>query len=230
MQDPEGNVIELFERDPLEETGDPPTRPEVPSTVRSMTISVPDLKQARKTYVQGLGLVVLNDFKLHDREHEALWGLANADCKRLLLKGRNFLVELVQYIDPKPEPWPENYCISHQGYMNIAFGFRDKTSYSAALDRAVIFDVKPNAKPLDIGAAQVMYLTDQNGFSVEMLHARKSFWSLTGYKPRSTFFARQFGCARQVACKILKWLNGRASTKLKPGGNRKRSNSATKTR
>ncbi len=57
IKDPEGNVIELFERDPLDGDSKALIRPKIPATVRSMTTSVPDLQQARKTYVDALGLV-----------------------------------------------------------------------------------------------------------------------------------------------------------------------------
>jgi catechol 2,3-dioxygenase-like lactoylglutathione lyase family enzyme len=138
IKDPEGNVIELFEQDPLEGDSKALTRPKIPATVRSMTISVPDLQQARKTYVEALGLIALDSsVTLHEQEHEDLWGLAGANCKRLLLRGGDFLVELVQYLDPEPKPWPQNYSICDQGYMNIVLGFSDKVSYDAAFEQAI---------------------------------------------------------------------------------------------
>jgi hypothetical protein len=35
----------------------------------------------------------------------------------------------------------------------------------------------------DIGVFRVMYVNDPAGFSVEMLYARKPFWSLSGFNP-----------------------------------------------
>lgn len=70
--------------------------------------------------------------------------------------------------------------------MNIAFGFSDKATYDIAFEKAISGGMRPNGKPLDIGIIRVMYVTDPNGFSVEMLYARKAFWSLSGYKKRSS--------------------------------------------
>lgn len=185
IKDIEGNVIELFEKDPLDDDRKSLVRPKVPATVRSMTISVPDLQQARKTYVDALGLIALDSATLHEKKHEDLWGLAGANCRRLLLRSGEFLLELVQYLDPEPQPRPLDHSICDQGYMNIALGFSDKSSFDAAFKQAIAGGMKSNGKPVDLGIVRVMYITDPNGFSVEVLYARKAFWSLSGYKPRS---------------------------------------------
>ena len=100
LQDPEGNWVEILERDPttLVEGMDPcVARPELLAATRFMRVSVPDLQRARETFVDAMGLSAVEDFALHAPEHEALWGLEGAQTETALLRGRNFLVELVQY-------------------------------------------------------------------------------------------------------------------------------------
>ena len=56
--------------------------------VRSVRVSVPDLAIARQSYVDALGLEVVEDRQLHTPEDEAMWGLAGAEADSLLLRVR----------------------------------------------------------------------------------------------------------------------------------------------
>lgn len=190
VRDPEGNWIEILERDPLDDIAGAAygiVRPELGAVVRFMRVSVPDLKRARETYVDALGLVEVADGALHSDEDEALWGLPGASTDTLLLRGSNFLVELVQYLDPEPAPRPAGYQICDQGVMNIALGFRTPAQFDAAFARATGHGLRPNGKPVDIGIFRVMYVNNADGFSVEMLCARPSLWSLSGFSPGGAY-------------------------------------------
>ncbi|NCF19742.1 MAG: hypothetical protein GWP63_15990 [Haliea sp.] len=185
VADPEGNLVEIYERDPL--SGDDTAtgkilRPEVPAVVRTMRVSVPDLADARRAYVEALGLQVVEDRQLHTPEDEAMWGLAGAQAYSLLLRADNFLLELVEYHSPEPSPWPDGYRIADQGFMNIAFGYRGRREYDDAFAHATSHGMTPNGKVTDIGVFRVMYVNDPHRFSVEMLYARKAFWWLSGFK------------------------------------------------
>jgi catechol 2,3-dioxygenase-like lactoylglutathione lyase family enzyme/uncharacterized protein YndB with AHSA1/START domain len=186
VADPEGNLVEIRERDPLRDL-DPGTadvlRPEVPAVVRSMRVSVPSLAQARETYVEALGLEPVEDYALHSPRDEEMWGLAGAEVDSLLLRAGNFLVELVEYRSPQPAPRPEGYRICDQGFMNIALGYRDRHDYDRAFALATDRGMAPNGDVTDIGVFRVMYVNDPAGFSVEMLYARRPFWSLSGFNP-----------------------------------------------
>jgi catechol 2,3-dioxygenase-like lactoylglutathione lyase family enzyme/uncharacterized protein YndB with AHSA1/START domain len=186
VADPEGNLVEIRERDPLCDMSSGSVdvlRPEVPAVVRSMRISVPSLSDARKTYVDALGLQPVEDFVLHSPKDEKMWGLAGAEVESLLLRAGNFLVELVEYRSPQPAPWPEDYRICDQGFMNIALGYRDRHEYDRAFAAATDRGLVPNGRVTDIGVFRVMYVNDPAGFSIEMLYARKPFWSLSGFNP-----------------------------------------------
>ena len=111
--DPEGNWIEILERDPLAGIRDCNSgivRPELGSTVRFMRISVPDLARARHTFVTALGLSEISDRTLHTPEHESLWDLPGAACETVLLGGENFLIELAAYQSHDPQPRPDDHA------------------------------------------------------------------------------------------------------------------------
>ena len=186
LQDPEGNWVEVLERDPMTqiEGADPCiVRPELQSATRFMRVSVPSLDETRDAFVEAMGLSVVEDFQLHTPEHEALWGLEGARTKTALLRSRNFLVELVEYQSHEPKPRPEGYQICDQGFMNIALGFRETSDFDSAFKHATSNGMTPNGDPVDAGLFRVMYVNDPQGFSVEMLAARKALWSLSGFNP-----------------------------------------------
>lgn len=182
VKDPEGNWVEILERDPCSWAPEP-VRPEIPVTVRRLTVSVPDLDRAQAAWVGGLGLDMLNEKHDYKNERTALWGLRDATCERAQLHGQNFIIELFSYIDPEPRPWPEGYRICDQGFMNVAIGFKQSADFEQRLEHSKNHNYHPNGEPLDIAVFRVMYVNDSDGFSVELLHARPAFWSLSGFTP-----------------------------------------------
>lgn len=183
VRDPEGNFLELMEDDPLKGLGLPKARPEVPVTVRAVTLSVPDLAQARRTWMEAFGLAEAAGVALHGPEHEFLWGLEGAEGDAVLLDGGEMLLELVQYRNPPGRLRPEGWRICDQGIMNVALGFRSGREFDQAFERACKGGCRPNGVPLDIGLFKVMYVTDRQGFSVELLYPRPWAMGLTGFKP-----------------------------------------------
>jgi catechol 2,3-dioxygenase-like lactoylglutathione lyase family enzyme len=187
LQDPEGNWIEIMERDPITrvEGADPcVVRPELLTATRFIRLSVPDMEASVERFVNVMGLSRVDDLQLHTPEHEAMWGLPGASTRATLLRGINFLVEVVQYLDPEPKPWPPGYQISDQGYMNFAIGYRSSREFDRHFEHVKRGGFRPNnPSPVDIGIFRVMYVNDPDGFSVEMLNARKALWSLTGFNP-----------------------------------------------
>jgi len=191
VTDPEGNLVEILERDPLAAAdGSSPgtVRPDIPALARYVRVSVPDLAQARRTFAHALGLAEAPQLRLHTADDEARWGLAGAEAESLVLRAGNFLLELVEYRSPAPRPLPPDYRLSDLGFMNIALGLRDTQSWYRAYARATTRGMTANGKVLDIGIFRVMYVNDPDGFSVELLQARRPFWRLSGFLPsrRST--------------------------------------------
>jgi hypothetical protein len=62
-------------------------------------------------------------------------------------------------------------------------GFRETPEFDREFERAVANGMTPNGEPVDMGLFRVMYVNDPQGFSFEMLNARKALWSLSGFNP-----------------------------------------------
>jgi short-subunit dehydrogenase/catechol 2,3-dioxygenase-like lactoylglutathione lyase family enzyme len=186
VRDPEGVLIELMEDDPRapEPRGRP--RPGLGAVARSVTLSVPDLERSRRLFAGTLGLEPANGLDLHGPEHEALWGLDGARRESLLLWADDVLVELVHYTEPAGRPWPPGYRISDQGLLNIAFGFRRRAEFEAAHRRCLEAGLSANGPPLRLGAWSVVYVNDDQGFSVELLHVEPWYERQMGFRPRAT--------------------------------------------
>jgi len=204
VKDPEGNLVEILECDPLS-SAPTPFRPEVPVTARRMTVSVPDIDRAEEAWVDGLGLSVLEARHDYQGARTALWRLPNAQAQRVLLDGGNFVVELLQYLKPEPKPRPEGYQICDQGFMNIAVGFRESVDFDRRLQQCQGKGFRPNGETLDVGMFRVMYVNDSDGFSVELLHARPALWSLSGFNPGVAYleFEQWINAPKEVIWPII---------------------------
>jgi catechol 2,3-dioxygenase-like lactoylglutathione lyase family enzyme len=184
VRDPEGVLIELMEDDPRAGSPRRRPRPEIPVAARSVSLSVPDLERSRRFFVDVLGLGVANGLELHRAEHDALWGLGGSRRSSLVLAARDFLVELVEYADPVGRPWPRGYRISDQGLLNVAFGFRSRRHLATAYERCKRAGHEGNSRPLSLGAWTVVYVSDDQGFSVELLHVAPWYVGRMGFRPR----------------------------------------------
>jgi short-subunit dehydrogenase/catechol 2,3-dioxygenase-like lactoylglutathione lyase family enzyme len=186
LRDPDGVLVELMDEDPRAPAERPRLRPEIPAVARAVTLSVPDLERSRRFFVDVLGLSVANGVELHRPEHEALWGLEGARSDRMCLWAEDFVVELAAYSDPEPKRWPGGYRISDLGLLNIAFGFRDRAGFDEAVRRCRQAGFEGNGPPLHLGAWSVIYVNDDQGFSVELLHVEPWYERQMGFRPRPT--------------------------------------------
>src|ERR671935_1178205 len=186
LRDPEGVLIELMEEDPRGPEPRQRQRQRAAAVTRSVTLSVPDLEPSARFFGQVLGLDAADGVVLHGPEHEALWGLDGASRESLLMWADDFLVEFVRYLDPIGRPWPPGYRISDQGIVNIAFGFQERTQFEAAHERCLEAGFRGNGPPLRLGAWSVVYVNDEQGFSVELLHIEPWYERQMGFRPRPT--------------------------------------------
>ena len=157
VRDPEGVLIEIVEEDIRATTPRARPRPEVPSVVRFVSATVPDLDRSRAFFVDGMGLEVAPDGLLHGPEHEALWGLAGARSRSLALWPDDMPLELVEYGDPVGRPWPAGYYVSDQGLLNVAFGYRTRGELVRALGAAKSAGARQNWMILDLLNWGVVY-------------------------------------------------------------------------
>ncbi len=186
LRDPDGVLVELMDDDPRSDEPRERPRPEIGAVARAVTLSVPDLERSRQFFADVLALPVAEGLELHSPEHDSLWGLEGATRERICLWADDFLVELVSYSDPAGRPWPEGYRISDLGLLNIAFGFRNRSEFDEACRRCADAGVEGNGPPLHLGAWSVVYVNDDQGFSVELLHVEPWYEGQMGFRPRST--------------------------------------------
>jgi short-subunit dehydrogenase/catechol 2,3-dioxygenase-like lactoylglutathione lyase family enzyme len=186
VRDPEGVLIELMEDDPRATAPRGRPRPRLESVTRSVTLSVADLERSRRLFTEVLGLEAAEGPRLHGPEHEALWGLEGAQRDSLELWADDMLVELVSYTDPEGRPWPPGYRISDQGLLNVAFGFRERAEFETAHRRCLEAGLRANGPPLRLGPWSVVYVNDDQGFSVELLHVEPWYERQMGFRPRPT--------------------------------------------
>ncbi len=166
VRSPDGVYVEIMEEDPLPQA-EGSERPGCPVAVRSVTLSTPDF-DASVAYLSAVNGKGPEEIALHTPEHEALWGLAGASCRRAVFRSGDVLVEVVQYLDPVGRPWPRDYRICDQGILNICYGQRSRADHTTVYQRALDFGARPNRKPFHFDRGGVVYISDQLGFSVEV--------------------------------------------------------------
>ncbi|MFJ4866398.1 VOC family protein [Streptomyces sp. NPDC088748] len=180
LRDPEGVLIEIMEDNAPTTTI---TRPGVPVATRFVTLSVFDLEEARQQWLDAFDLEEDDAGALHDAEHETLWGLSGARRRTSVLRAGDRMIELVQYLDPPPNPRPAGYRISDQGLLNIAMGSRSQSTTERAWERLGRYCGEGNFLDLG-GAGAVGYTTDQQGFSIELLAANPAWDDVKGFQPQ----------------------------------------------
>lgn len=181
VRNPEGVFIEIMEDDPLRgRTRD--ARPDCRVAARSVTLSVADLEKSKRYFMGALGMSV-SAATLRRPEHEALWGLDGATTRSVVLDAGNVLVELVQYLDPVGKPWPEGHRISDQGILNVAFGYRRMRDMMQSYRRSRTAGARPNGFPLHVVNWGVVYVNDEQEFSVELLWVNPRWDARMGFVP-----------------------------------------------
>ncbi|MXP19830.1 hypothetical protein GIY30_00435 [Gordonia sp. HNM0687] len=168
VKDPDGILLELMEDDPrVEGMG---ARPDSPAVARFVTLSVPDLAEARRTWVDVMGLPEV-DLALHDTEHEKLWSLDGSTRESFVVRSGDAFLEVVQYLDPIGKPWPTGYHISDIGILNIALGLPDRASLDALVEKGRPHGIEPNTTKGTVVDKfwYASYVNDPLGFSIELL-------------------------------------------------------------
>jgi catechol 2,3-dioxygenase-like lactoylglutathione lyase family enzyme len=161
LRDPDGIYLELMEKPIMKSS---PFSPEIQVAVQSVTLSVPALKQAEGFFVDVLGMERC-DAVLHTPEMESLWGLTGAETKSSLLKSGNILFELVEYLNPRGRPMPDDRHIGDAGIWHIAVLFNRRKDFMDCYRKALSMGHSGNSKPVSFGFMDFVYMrTDQNFF------------------------------------------------------------------
>ncbi|GAB5452792.1 MAG: hypothetical protein Hals2KO_31200 [Halioglobus sp.] len=184
VRDPEGVLLEIMEAEALSTAAPRAPRADAPVAVRSITLSVADLERSRRFFCDVLELRVIEGQHLHNPAHESLWGLAGAARRELLLNADGVTIEIVQYTSPRGKPRPADYRISDQGLLNIALGYRTHREFNRIHRKCREAGFHGNWRPLRLGAWSVVYVNDDQGFSVELLHVAPWYDGRMGFRPK----------------------------------------------
>ena len=181
-----GVVVEVMEDGPALPGGVRPRHFDLVPALVYAAISVLDLDRARRFFLETLGLVEEPETVLHLPEHETLWGLEGARQEGFVARGGDVYLEVLRYDDPVGRPKPDGYVLSDQGFMNVAFGFRDVGPLQETFDRVVSNGYRPNHEAPR--AAGGTYLNDDQENSVELLVCPRELDPDFGFAPHPRFF------------------------------------------
>jgi catechol 2,3-dioxygenase-like lactoylglutathione lyase family enzyme len=143
-------------------------------------LSVPSLDVALRSYRDAIGCAMLD---AAPPDKGALWDEPAARKRSVVLDAGTVWLEITEYADPLPAPWPHGYRISDHGILNVAFGFREADEIRAMYRRMVDAGFRPNTE-LVSSAGQVVltYLNDPQGFNVELLMVKPWLDGVMGFR------------------------------------------------
>jgi catechol 2,3-dioxygenase-like lactoylglutathione lyase family enzyme len=147
--------------------------------------SVSDLAAARRFYGNVLGLEIGPLTDLHEPEHEALWGLADACRDGFVVESGTTKLEIVQYDAPRGRPRRPDYRTTDQGLVNIALGSRDPTAIEEVVER--LHKEGCQLTPMiRFGDALGTYLLDPER-EMELIALPEALDSAWGFEPATPF-------------------------------------------
>jgi catechol 2,3-dioxygenase-like lactoylglutathione lyase family enzyme len=181
LLDPDDTLLELIEAAPWRSRESTADQADLPA-IASASLSVRDLERSRRFWIDVLGCAPLAADAVHRSEHEALWGLGGAARETAAILAGNVAIELVQYDRPQSRGRRAGYLLSDQGILNVALGCTDKDEFDEVYARAVARGFRGYTEPWTLpDVATVVYLTDEQGFSVELLHVEPTALARMGF-------------------------------------------------
>lgn len=176
LLDPSGVLLEIG----------PASRP-VPASVGArfagVALSVPSLEIALQSFRDAIGCP-LSEAAPPDKG--ALWNEPQSRKRSVLLDAGTAWLEITEYAEPAPRPWPDGYRICDFGIMNVAFGFRDAAELRAAWVRMQRGGFRPHGELLSsLGQVVVGYMDDPQSFDVELLMVRPWLDGVMGFRPET---------------------------------------------
>ena len=180
-----GALVEVMEEGAATPGGIRPRFYDLVPAVVYATINVPDLTEARRFFVETLGLAEEPQTVLHPPQLEALWGLPGAGRESFVARGGDVYLEVVRYVEPVGRPLPDDHLLSDRGFMNVALGFRESASLAQAYERVIANGYRDNFRPPRVAGGT--YLNDNQGNSVELLLASRELDPSFGFAPQPLF-------------------------------------------
>jgi catechol 2,3-dioxygenase-like lactoylglutathione lyase family enzyme len=182
LRDPDGIMLELMEDAPVSAPRSAPGGQFDGPSIEFVSVSVRNIEQIRKFWVDILGLEELGGTPVHQRSHARLWGLEGASRETIVLRGGQVALEFVKYSEPQCRARPAGYLISDHGVLNVALGSTDRSQFEATYERAAAHGFEGYQKPWRVpDVATVVYLRDPQGLSVELLHVEPAALNRMGF-------------------------------------------------
>jgi catechol 2,3-dioxygenase-like lactoylglutathione lyase family enzyme len=180
-----GAIVEVLEEGAATPGGIRPRFYDLVPAVVYATIVVPDLAEARRFFVETLGLVEEPETVLHPPELESLWGLPGAERESFVARGGDVYLEAVCYESPRGRPLPDDHLLSDRGFMNVALGFRDPAALASTYERVVAHGYRDNFRPPRVAGGT--YINDDQRNTLELLLASRELDDRFGFTPQPLF-------------------------------------------
>lgn len=146
-----------------------------------VALSVPKLEVALNSFHKVIGCPMLD---ATPPDKGALWDEPICVKRSAVLDAGTAWLEITEYTDPTPAPWPDGYRICDHGILNVAFGFREREVIETTYQRMVNGGFRPNSELVNSsGQVRVAYLNDPQGFNVELLMVRPWLDGVMGFRP-----------------------------------------------
>lgn len=176
LRDPSGVLLEVG-------PANRPVPPRLGARFAGVALSVPSLDTALASFHRAAGCP-MRTAQVPDKG--ALWNEPPARKRMALLDGGTAWLEISEYSEPAPKPWPAGYRICDYGIMNIAFGFRTALEIRAAWQRMIDGGFRPHGELVNsAGQVLVGYMDDPQGFNVEMLMVRPWLDGVMGFRAKT---------------------------------------------
>lgn len=145
----------------------------------SVTLGVSDLSWARRAFIDALGLRESDESRPTALDLDGWSDPERPDHSRLVLEVGDVLLEIVELPDARPRA--ADARLSDQGFMNIAFGFREEARLHAAYENLTRSGFRGTVPaPQGMGAC---YLVGLDGISVELLLFPPGYEDDYGFTP-----------------------------------------------
>ena len=149
--------------------------------------SVPDLERALAFFTNTAGFTEVAPDTLHEASMDSLWGLQGATRSIAVVAGGGVFIELVEY-DPAGASPPPDRRLTDQGFMNVAFGYRERERLDVLADsiEAAGFTLNTKLGPPPAGT----YGRTEDGLSFEILSVPQECDGYLGFMPRELKIGR----------------------------------------
>lgn len=175
-KDPEGNALEVYERDPLPDAEW--NRRNQPSAVRLIRLNSHDADSVERSWTSALGLVP----RTMPEAFASRYSLASNDLSSpRYLQGGGLVMEICQ--TSVSFPGGVRPPLHQHGVMNFAINTGSRSEWDEVFARALHSGFRANGKALEAGIFKVMYVNDPTGNSIELLFPRRFAYPATGFRP-----------------------------------------------